>query len=313
MIVSASYRTDIPAFYAAWFRARWAAGFARVVNPYGGPSYEVALRGEAVDGYVFWTRNIAPFRDNLRLLRDAGQPFMVQYTLTGYPRALESRVVEQGPGIAAIKDLAAEFGRRCVVWRYDPIVFTSLTEAADHRRNFAALAAGLAGSVDEVCLSFANIYRKSRRNLDASARRHGFTWRDPAWDEKRSLRLELEAIAADHGLTVSVCSQAEAGGAAARCIDAERLSDLAGRSIKVRRKGNRPACLCAESRDIGAYDSCPHGCAYCYAVRDRDRAAGNYRRHDPTGECLNPSSRAGLSSDGTKGHTPALGATNERR
>jgi DNA repair photolyase len=56
--------------------------------------------------------------------------------------------------------------------------------------------------------------------------------------------------------------------------------------LAARQKGNRPGCLCAESRDIGAYDSCPHGCAYCYAVRHRDRALTNYRNHDPAAERL---------------------------
>ena len=64
----------------------------------------------------------------------------------------------------------------------------------------------------------------------------------------------------------------------ARCIDAERLSDVAGRPIAAREKGNRPGCLCAESRDIGAYDTCAQGCVYCYAVSNAERAAGSLRR-----------------------------------
>ena len=65
MIVSASYKTDIPAFYGSWFRARMAAGFADVTNPWGGPPFRVDLRRQAVDGFVFWTRNAAPFLDEL--------------------------------------------------------------------------------------------------------------------------------------------------------------------------------------------------------------------------------------------------------
>ena len=283
MIVSASYRTDIPAFYSTWFARRLAEGHAMVANPYGGKSYRVALRGDDVDGFVFWSRNMQPFRDNLANL---GAPFMVQYTVTGYPRALEPSVLTAAQAIDDIKALARQYGGRAVVWRYDPIVFTDLTDAAFHRRNFAALAGALKGAVDELCVSFAQIYRKSRRNLDLAAKQHGFTWRDPDWDEKQALLPELQAIAAAQNMRLTVCSQPEAGGTGAACIDATRLSELAGHDIKARQKGNRRGCLCAESRDIGAYDTCPHGCAYCYAVRDRDKALANYRGHDAAGERL---------------------------
>lgn len=285
MIVSASYRTDIPAFYGDWFARRLAIGHAMVANPYGGKPYRVPLKGDAVDGFVFWTRNMEPFRDNLAKL---APPFMVQYTITGYPRPLEPSVLGPAQAVASIKALAREYGARAVVWRYDPIVFTDLTDSAFHRRNFTELARGLAGAVDEVCVSFAQIYRKSRRNLNLAARQHGFTWRDPDWEEKQALLADLQAIAADHRMRLTVCSQPEAGGTGAQCIDVQRLSDLAGHGITARQKGNRPGCLCAESRDIGAYDSCPHGCAYCYAVRDRDKALANYRRHGAGSEQLAP-------------------------
>ena len=95
---------------------------------------------------------------------------------------------------------------------------------------------------------------------------------------------ELAQCAADHDMLLSVCAQAALtppGIAAARCIDLQRLSDVAGRPLGGKTKGNRPGCLCAESRDIGAYDSCPQGCCYCYAVADRDRAKAFLAKHDP--------------------------------
>ncbi|MDP6832029.1 MAG: DUF1848 domain-containing protein [Alphaproteobacteria bacterium] len=283
MIVSASYRTDIPAFYGDWFSRRLAIGHAVVANPYGGKPYRVPLKGDGVDGFVFWSRNMEPFRGNLAQL---ASPFMVQYTVTGYPRPLEPSVLGPAQAVDSIKALAREYGARAVVWRYDPVVFTDLTDGAFHRRNFAALAGDMEGAVDEVCVSCAQIYRKSRRNLDLAAKQHGFNWRDPDWDEKQALLTQLQAIAAEHNMRLTVCSQPEAGGIGASCIDASRLSDLAGYEISARQKGNRPGCLCAESRDIGAYDSCPHGCAYCYAVRDRERALTNYRNHAAEAEQL---------------------------
>ncbi len=90
MIVSASYRTDIPAFYGDWFARRLAEGFCDVTNPYGGKPYRVALRGPDVDGFVFWTRNARPFFPVLESLAQDGVPFVVQYTITGYPDAIDT-------------------------------------------------------------------------------------------------------------------------------------------------------------------------------------------------------------------------------
>lgn len=293
MIVSASYRTDIPAFYAAWFENRFRAGFARVVNPYGRQVSTVPLQA-GVDGFVFWTRNAQPFHGALRLVRAADLPFVVQYTITGTPRALERSVVEPERAVADIRAVAAKYGPRAVVWRYDPIVFSELTPPEFHRANFARLAAGLGGAVDEVVISFVQIYKKTARNMDAAARAHGFTWGDADDEAKRALAADLAEIAAAHGMRLSVCSQAAymvAGSHGAACIDARRLEDVAAgwglrRAITTKVKGNRPDCLCHESRDIGAYDTCPHGCAYCYAVGSRSLATRRFAEHDPTSEFL---------------------------
>jgi uncharacterized protein DUF1848 len=288
VIVSASYRTDIPAFYAAWFMARLQAEFCRVVNPYGGVTHPVSLALGDVDGFVFWTRNMRPLMGDLDAVRRVA-PFVVQFTLTGYPRALESSVIPPEEAIAQLRELRRRWGPRTVVWRYDPVVFAAGLDAEAHLANFAALARGLAGEVDEVVLSIVHPYRKTRRNLDRAAERHGFTWHDPPIEEKRELLMRLAAIAAEHGIAPTLCSQPELLGLGlgeARCIDAERLSDVAQRPIAARESGNRPGCRCALSRDIGAYDTCPHGCVYCYAVADRDRAVGNFRAHDPAADCL---------------------------
>lgn len=295
MIVSASYRTDIPAFYGDWFLNRFRAGSAKVVNPYGRQVSTVPLRA-GVDGYVFWTRNAIPFRPALAEVRQAGLPFVVQYTVTGYPRALEASVIEAGRAVADIRALAAEFGPRAVVWRYDPVLFTERTPPEFHRATFARLAEALAGAVDECVLSFAALYKKTARNMDVAARAHGFAWGDASDDAKRALAAELAEVAAARGMRLSLCSQAAylaPGTSLAACVDARRLEDVAAgwgcpRTLAVRIKGNRPDCRCFESRDIGAYDTCPHGCAYCYAVNSRALAKRRHAAHDPKGEFLFP-------------------------
>ncbi len=294
MIVSASYRTDIPAFYGEWFMRRLRAGTCRTVNPWSGRIHEVPLTPESVDGFVFWTRNLRPFRTRLPEIA-ARWPFVVQYTVTGYPRALETSVVAPERAIEDIAELAARYGPRVAVWRYDPILESELTPFDWHKENFAALARALRGCVDEVVVSFAHIYRKTRRNLDAAARRHGFVWRDPSATAKRALIETLAPIARANGMTLTLCSQgayAAAGTRLARCIDAERLAEIAGRPIVAPESGNRPDCRCHRARDIGAYDTCPHGCVYCYAVSSADRARRGRAAHDPEAPFLRPPGNA---------------------
>ena len=285
MIVSASYRTDIPAFYGAWFADRLAAGECHVRNPYGGAPYRVALDPAAVDGFVFWTRNPRPFLPVLDQVAARRQPFVMQTTITGYPRTVDRHVPPPARVIQTLAALAGRHGPDVVVWRYDPIVLTDRLTAAWHRRNFARLAARLAPLTDEVVVSFAHFYAKSVRNMAAA----GIAWTDPPAAEKHALLADLAAIAEDHGLALTVCSQSDLAVppvTAARCVDAGRLARVAGRPLVARTKGNRPGCLCAESRDIGVYDSCVHGCVYCYAVRDPARAAARRAGHVITADRL---------------------------
>jgi hypothetical protein len=270
MIISASYRSDIPAFHGDWFLAALAAGEVAVANPYSQRPYLVDLRSDAVDGYVFWTRNARPFAPALAAVAAQARPFVVQYTVLGYPRAIDTNVIDPRLAIDNARAIAGTYGRRVVVWRYDPILLTPGTEADWHRANFARLADALAGITDEVVISFAQLYAKSARNLAKA----GIAWRVPELQEQAALIADLGAIAAERAIALSLCTQPELAATAnipgARCIDAARLADVAGRPIAAATKGNRPGCLCAQSRDIGAYDSCVHGCRYCYAVADHE-------------------------------------------
>lgn len=290
VIISASYKTDIPAFYGRWFMNRVRAGGCCMVNPWGGQIYEVPLTREAVSGCVFWTRNLRPFVDCLPEIR-CMWPFVVQYTITGYPRALETSVTHSEQAIEDLLALAHAYGGRAGVWRYDPILCSTLTPPEWHLRNFARLAGALAGAVDEVVISFAHIYRKTRRNLARAAQGAGFRWWDPPEDDKRALIAGLAQVAADRGIRLTLCAQPPLvvpGAGEARCIDTQRLSDVAGRPIEAPERGNRPGCRCAASRDIGHYDTCPHGCVYCYAVQHRSLAKRRYAAHDPEGPFLFP-------------------------
>ena len=289
MIISASYKTDIPAFYGGWFSRRLKAGSVTVANPYGGPARMVSLEPDAIDGFVFWTRNAAPFSGALERINGAGYPFVMHYTITGYPRALDLATPPAEAAIADFQALSRLWGARRLIWRYDPVLISSITPKAWHLANFQALAKALSGATDEVVLSFTQIYRKTRGNLKRAAEAGNFTWDEPIDAEKQALLADLAAIANHHGMTASLCGQADllAGGLIeARCIDAERLSEFAGHEISAGKRSHRKDCACAASIDIGGYDTCPHGCAYCYGVQSRKKAKDALAAHDATAEIL---------------------------
>lgn len=289
MIISASYKTDIPTFYGDWFLNRLRVGYCKTVNPYNKNVYDVSLKREDVDGFVFWTKNLGPFMDKLELIRQLGYPFYIQYTIHHYPRQLESSVVSAERSIKYLKDVAAKYGSRTVVWRYDPIIISSITPREFHIQNFEEIAKELDASADEVVISFAQIYKKTFNNMNSASDELGFTWEDPSDKIKSDLAKELADIAKSHNMKLTMCSQSRfisPGIGIARCIDAIRLSDVAGYRIRSNLKGNRPDCGCYESIDIGDYDTCPHGCVYCYAVLNRKLAQQRYKEHDPNSEYL---------------------------
>lgn len=267
---------------------RLAAGECRSINPWNKKPYAVSLKRKDVDGFVFWTRNLAPFAGHLPEIAEHA-PFYVQYTATGYPHALERSVVATDRAIADMRHTARIFGPFSVVWRYDPIVVTTLTPLSWHLDNFRNIAERLEHSTNEVTISFMHSYRKTRRNLDAAARQFSFEWREPGPEESLNLVAAFTGIANAHGMRLTICSQpafATGGAEPAACIDATRLSNLAGQAVSAPTRGNRPDCLCQASRDIGAYDTCPHGCAYCYAVSRTDAAKALHAAHDPASDVI---------------------------
>ncbi len=268
---------------------RLRSGYCKMVNPYSKEIVRVALDRESVDAFVFWTKNIAPFVKHLPELRSRNYPFVIQHTINNYPRCLEFSVVDASRSVEHVRQISAAFGPKVCVWRYDTIVFSSVTPATFHLDNFAALAARLAGSVDEVVVSFAHFYKKTLRNMRWAGKEFGFDWWDAELMDKRKLLTQLVEIAASVGIRLTVCSQPDylvPGASEARCVDAQRLSVVACRTVSAKLKGNRKECACYHSIDIGEYDTCPHGCVYCYAVQRRELAQERFRKHNPESEFL---------------------------
>lgn len=284
MIVSASVNADVPAHHGAWFMQRLAAGYCCVARLDGLQYRRVPLTRDAVDGFVFWTRCVEPFVPCLIELRRRGFAFSVQFAITGYPRPLAPAPADAARAAAQLARLAHEFGPRVAVWRYDPLLVTSETPSDWHLANFERLAQAIAGATDEAVVAFARFRRKPRGTASVAP-----VHLDPEPEQKRALVRRLAEIARGCGMRLTLCAQPEwlaPGAAPARCIDAQRLAELARRPVITEVAGFLPGCLCARSIDIGDRDSAAAG-SFCGVL---PRKEGRHA-HDPGGEFLFPPAR----------------------
>ncbi len=264
MIISASRRTDIPAFYAEWFMNRLREGYCLVPNPFNPRQVaRISLMPESVDAIVFWSKNPAPMLDFLPTIEDMGYRFYFLFTLNDYPKALEPGVPPLAERISTFIELSTRLGPRRVIWRYDPIILSNRTDASYHREAFAGLCRQLAGYTKRVITSIITLYRKTLRNL-APLEKQGYTFdKDPRRNpETEALLSYMAASAAGHGMEIFACAEkrdyTHLGIKPSSCIDAALIRELWGIPASSKKDpGQREHCGCALSRDIGMTDTCP--------------------------------------------------------
>ena len=289
MIISASRRTDIPAFYADWFVNRTRTGYCTVPNPYNRHQVSrIALAPEDVDVIVFWTRNPRPLMAHLDELDARGYRYYVQYTLLDNPRALDRNNPPLAASLRTFRELAERIGPERVIWRYDPIVFSNVTGAAFHIDAYGRIAEALRGSTSRSVISIMNDYRKLRGRM-AALREEGIdvvTTDGASGPRFARLMRTLADIAAANDMTITSCAETHDlepyGIRPGKCIDDDLIRRLFGIDVAARKDpSQRKACGCVLSRDVGMYDTCLFGCQYCYATGSFDRARAHHADHDP--------------------------------
>ena len=298
MIVSVSRRCDIPRFQFTWFMEQLNAGFVEVPNPYNRrhkrrisllPKGNPGLRDadsqpraatacqvpakadikpeEGVDAFVFWTRDPRNILTTAEELTKRGFPFYVMVTVTGYPPALEPGMVHTPKVVTAIRELSQKIGPDRVIWRYDPILISSITDEDFHRLNFTALAQSLAGSVRRVIISLYDEYKGSKQRLDAKEKSGELRMMD-AGAGLTQLLADLAGSAEAAGMEIQSCAEKEdyssCGIKPGACIDAALIEKHLHLQCGGRDKNQRPHCLCCQSVDIGRYGMCAARCVYCY-------------------------------------------------
>jgi len=268
-VISASRRTDIPAFHHRWLMRRLEEGFCEVRPPFGGAIRRVDLRPEAVIALVLWTRDPSPMLASLGRLAKLGYRFYLQVTLNDYPSFLEPGGVVREQVLDALRTIRCEHGEHAVVWRYDPVILTTATPPAYHLERVASLAAELEGTTDTCVISWVDLYRKTERNLMPALAAAGVQLLPE--DRRRDLEL-LDGLATAltaRGIQPAMCCEAELTGPripTARCLDDRRIACILDRPVRLAARPTRKGCGCRASVDIGAYDTCPRGCVYCYAT-----------------------------------------------
>lgn len=288
LIMSASRATDIPAFYTDWFFRRLEKGYVRWRNPFSGQDSYVSFGHTRF--IVFWSKNPAPLLPQLSTLKERGIGCYIQYTLNDYEaEGLEPNLPPLTQRIDTFRRLVDALGPGAVVWRFDPLILRDRLNIDSLLQKIARISDALVGCTEKLIFSFADIesYKKVSRNL----RHSGINYRE--WDETtmREFASRLSMLNRDNwNFRLATCAEridlSEYGMGHNRCIDPGLISRLSPDDSVLQNflynartdSGQRRACGCILSKDIGAYNTCPHGCLYCYANTSSALAFANYEK-----------------------------------
>lgn len=283
MIINTGSRTDIPAYFSEWFYNRIAEGYVLVRNPYYPEQVQrYQLSPDVVDILCFCTKNPKPMLSRLDEIRHFRQFWFV--TITPYGTDIEPYVPHKDTVMDSFKRLSDCVGPNCVDWRYDPIFIDETYTVAYHVAEFERMASVLEGYTKHCVISFIDLYRKTRRNFPKV--------RTVTVGERAQIAKAFVDVGKRHGLVIRTCAEghdlAPYGIDTTGCMTQTVLEAALGETFSVPKqvKPPRESCECLLGNDIGTYNTCSHGCRYCYANYDKSSVMQNIKRHDPTSPLL---------------------------
>lgn len=291
MIISASRRTDIPAFYAEWFVNRIRSGYCTVPNPFNRNQVSyISLKPKEVDVIVFWTRDPRPLLSHLTELDERGYRYYFQYTVMDNPRLIDPHTSSLEASLRTFRTLADRLGPEKLIWRYDPILFSQITNAELHQRTYEKIAQALRGYTFRSVISIVDYYHKTEQRL-RDLTRQGMEWLACEGEALEDFTRALVRIATENGMEIGSCAEKIDlrlyGVYPTKCLDDILIRQIFRIDVTSRKDpAQREACGCVVSKDIGMYDSCLFGCQYCYATTSFERAKANHRAHDPRSPSL---------------------------
>lgn len=282
-VISASRRTDIPTFFYNWLQDKLAKGSVELNNPiFQNKTYTVDLRPESVHTLVLWSKNFDNVLKEPMLLENYNLYF--QYTINNYSKILEPNVPVYKNTLGILEGLLKRYKPEQFNIRFDPVIISKkgevnpIPEKPEKARleAFEQLCRDIKMLGMERCrvtTSYLELYGHVKNKLEKSGVDIIHL------NEKKQILLfeRIAEIAELYGIDLYCCAshvlEQVKGIKKGHCIEGELLEQLFGGKVKKSKdKGQRQACGCSYSRDIGAYGrgangmKCLHGCKYCYVM-----------------------------------------------
>ena len=285
VIISASRSTDIPAFYADWLIHRIEKGYIKWKNPFNGVILYVAF--EKARLFVIWSKNPKPMLKYLNYLDDKNLNYYFQFTLNDYDNEkLEPRVPEVQSRIETFQQLSERIGKEKVIWRFDPLILTDKIGIDELLRKIESIGSQLKGYTQKLVFSFVDIksYKKVERNLKKSS----ILYEEFNERTMNEFAAGLRQLNENWHFELATCAEQipleQYGIVHNKCIDDDLIVKLFSYdkalmdfiAVKKKDKGQRQFCGCIASKDIGAYNTCPHLCKYCYANANKETVLKNW-------------------------------------
>jgi DNA repair photolyase len=204
-------------------------------------------------------------------------------TINPYDRDIEVNVPNYKRVIDTFKELSEALGRDCVSWRYDPIFITEKYSLDFHIDKFEEMASELYQYTSDCTISFIDLYQKVLRNFPEA--------NEVTIEEQLIIGENFSRIAKQYDFNMKTCVEGTLldrfGFDSSGCMTKEVLEKAIGFNLKVPKgKYIIRDCNCLFGRDIGAYNTCMHGCKYCYANANMKLVKKNQKLHNPDSPLL---------------------------
>ncbi len=282
MILNTGLRTDIPGFFSEWFYNRIDEGFVYVRNPYAkNQIYSYKLDPALIDCIIFCTKNPQPMFENLEKIDKFNQYWHI--TITPYEKDIEPNVPPVDDVLESFKYLSKKLGKENVTLRYDPIFINEKYTLEKHIESFEYMLNSLSGYTTEAIISFIDLYEKTKRNFPKA--------REVTKDERLKIGKEFAQIGNENNIRIKTCVEGtelekfciDSSG----CMTKEVIERAINKNLNIpKQKARNGECYCLLNNDIGEYNTCNHGCLYCYANSNKKLVKRNLKLHDPKSPIL---------------------------